>query len=256
MKISVEIDKRLEVGGKLLAFDRIKGEAPGIIFLGGYASRRSGEKAQALFDWCKKSGRGFVRFDYSGHGDSEGVFTDGTIGRKLIEATAILDQLTSGPQVIIGSSMGGWVALLLARKRSDRVGGIVTIACATDFTERVIRPSLDRDGLTALETDGVCHTPPDASGRSIPIMARFLEEAKDHLLLASPIEVTCPVHLIHGLADDEIPWQTSLDVAQMLTGSGVALELVKNGDHRLSSPADIERMLCRVGELIEKSKLA
>lgn len=224
---------------------------PGVVYFGGYASDRNADKAEALWRWSLENNRSYLCFDYSGHGESYGKFTEGTLGLWLEEALFAVEQLTSGPQVVVGSSMGGWVALLAALKRPELIGGLVTVACAADFSERVIRPKLSASDLKELDERGYCEENERTDGPPRVVSRIFLEEARDHLLLDAdaPIAVRCPVRMIHGLADESIPWETSLDVARRLASNDVSLELVPGADHRLSGPSDIKRMLARVEEV-------
>jgi len=245
----VEQDQGIEVGGLPIAFDRIVGEGPGVVFFGGYASHRGGTKATALWEECLALGRSCLRFDYSGHGGSGGDFAEGTIGRWLDEALAVVDQLTEGPQCFVGSSMGGWIALLAARARPDRTAALLTVAAAPDFT-RSLPERLPPEAKEALSREGRWLFPATSDTPATVLTLRFIEESREHLLLDAPIAVGCPVHLLHGLADADVPWELSLRAAKRLTSPDVTLELIPGGDHRLSTPADIERMLVRLSGLL------
>ena len=215
-----------------------------MVFLGGFNSDMTGSKAEALSAWCGAAGRAFLRFDYSGHGASGGRFVDGTIGRWAADAAAVLDALTEGPQVLVGSSMGGWIALLLAaRLRPGRVAGLVGIAAAPDFTARM-EQALSPEARQALARDGVWHRP-SAYGDPYPITRALLEDGRGHLLLDDgPIPVPGPVRLLHGQQDPDVPWALSLRIAEAIAGPDVQVVLVKDGDHRLSRPQDLA-LLCR-----------
>lgn len=238
------IEGRLETGGLKIAYDKTDGAGPTVIFLGGYASARKSVKGSALWGWARETGRSFIRFDYSGHGDSEGEFTDATLGSWLEESLAVIDEVSDPDKklVLVGSSMGGWVALLAAMKRPERVGGLILIACGADFTEEVIRKILPPEALIELQNKGILWKPATDTSPATPITWKFMEEAKNHLLLGGPIPITCPVRLFHGLKDKDVPWKTSLKVLENLTSADATLELIKEGDHRLSTVADIGKL--------------
>ncbi|MBP7334585.1 MAG: alpha/beta hydrolase [Niveispirillum sp.] len=241
----------LDRAGTAIAYRRSPGLGPGLVFLTGFRSDMGGGKAVALERWARERGRSFVRFDYHAHGASGGNWVEGSIGRWRDDALAVLDQVTQGPQILVGSSMGGWIALLLALARPDRVAGLFGIAPAPDFTERMIRPRLGLAEWRALESDGQFIAPSAYDPAGYPITRHLLEEARDHLLLTTggPIPISCPVRLLHGQRDPDIPWQTSLDLAAALESDDVRVTLVKDGDHRLSRDADLALMLRLVGEL-------
>ena len=178
-------------GGKRIAYHQTAGDGPGILFMGGFKSDMSGTKAVSLEAWCRKVGRPFVRFDYTGHGASSGTFEQGTIGEWLADALAVIDRLTQGPQVIIGSSMGGWISLLATLARPDRVRALITLACATDFTERLLVAQFGSGQRAALEREGQVLIPCDYDDRQhYPITGNPLQEGRRHLLLDGPI----PIH--------------------------------------------------------------
>ncbi|MGF1631488.1 MAG: alpha/beta hydrolase [Kiloniellaceae bacterium] len=217
-------------------------EPPGLIFLGGFMSDMSGGKAQALEAYARITGCAFLRFDYRGHGASSGRFEDGTIGAWVDDAVAVLDALTEGPQILVGSSMGGWIMLLAALARPQRVVGLVGIAAAPDFTEDLIWARATAAQRAMLERDGAIDNPSAYSETPYRITHRLIEEGRRHLLLAKPIPLTCPVRLIHGMADPDVPWQTSLRLAEALQSADVEVTLVKGAGHRLSEPQDLERL--------------
>ncbi len=242
----------LDRAGTAIAYRRSPGLGPGLVFLTGFRSDMGGGKAVALEGWARERGRACVRFDYHAHGASGGDWAQGSIGRWRDDALAVLDRVTEGPQILVGSSMGGWIALLLALARPERVAGLVGIAPAPDFTERLIRPRLGPAEWRALETDGQFIAPSAYDPAGYPITRHLLEEARDHLVLApgsSPLPIRCPVRLLHGQCDPDIPWQTSLDLAGALQSQDVRVTLVKDGDHRLSRDADLALMLRLVDEL-------
>lgn len=239
----------LERDGTAIAYRRSPGHGPGLVFLGGFRSDMGGAKAVALEQWARARGRACLRFDYHGHGLSGGAWEAGSIGRWRDDALAVLDQLTDGPQILVGSSMGGWIALLVALARPQRVAGLVGIAAAPDFTERMIRPRLGPAEHAALAQAGSFIAPSAYDPAGYPITAHLLAEARAHLLLPGPVAVTCPARLLHGQRDPDIPWQTSLELAAALTAEDVRVTLIKDGDHRLSRPSDLALMLALVEEL-------
>ncbi len=226
------------------------------MWLGGFKSDMQGTKAQALADWAAKAGRACVRFDYSGHGESGGAFTDGTIGRWLEESLAVFDRCCSGPQVLIGSSMGGWITLLLARELKRRakknpkatLAGMVLIAPAVDFTEELMWKRFTPEIKRELEDKGVWARPSQYSDEPYLVTRQLIEEGRRHLLLGGMIETGCPVRILQGVADPDVPWQHAQALVARLACDDVVLTLVKDGDHRLSRPEDIERLIRAVAE--------
>ncbi|MBX6323814.1 MAG: alpha/beta hydrolase [Rhodospirillaceae bacterium] len=225
---------------------------PGVIFLGGFASDMGGTKATALDAFCAARGQAFLRFDYFGHGRSSGDLRDGTIGRWLEDALAVLDGLSEGPQILVGSSMGGWIALLAARARPQRLAGLVGIAAAPDFTEDLMWAAFDDEDRARLTREGIITQTSRYGPTPYPITLRLIEEGRRHLLLRDAIPVSRPVRLLHGMEDPDVPWRTALTIAERLTGTDVVVSLVKDGDHRLSRPQDIERICAAVAELSER----
>jgi pimeloyl-ACP methyl ester carboxylesterase len=230
------------------------GRLPGLFWLGGFNSDMRGAKALALDAWAGEHGRACVRFDYSGHGESGGSFTDGTIGRWLEECLAVFTRFCAGPQVVIGSSMGGWMALLLARELRRRgigtasVTELVLIAPAPDFTEALMWQGFSPQAREEIMTRGVWHRP-SQYGDPYPITRALIEEGRNHLLLGGAIEVGCPVRILQGAQDPDVPWRHAFALAQRLPADDVVLTMVQDGDHRLSRPQDIARMLAAVGEI-------
>ena len=231
-----------------LAYCRSAGGLPGIVFLGGFASDMTGTKAIALEAAARCAGRAFLRFDYRGHGRSDGRIEDATIGDWLSDALAAFDQLTEGPQILVGSSMGGWIALLLALARTDRVRALVGVAAAPDFTERLVRQELSATERETLARNGVLYRP-SQYGPPTPFTSALLEEGREHLLLGRTIPIGVPVRLLHGQRDPDVPWQLSLTLAEALASRDVRVMLVKDGDHRLSRPEDIRLLVHTVEEL-------
>jgi pimeloyl-ACP methyl ester carboxylesterase len=243
--------ERLERGsGDWVAYVRHPGQRPEVLFLGGFASDMTGTKAIRLEAHCRARGQAFTRFDYRGHGRSSGSFEDGTIGAWADDALAVLDRVVEGPAILVGSSMGGWIMLLAALARPERVKGLIGIAAAPDLTERLIRDALTPEEARSLERDGLLHQP-SAYGDPLPITARLLDEGRDHLLLAGRIPIGCPVHLLHGQADPDVPFELSLELAQALESRRVTVELVKDGDHRLSREPDLRRLTAALDRMLE-----
>lgn len=214
---------------------------PGVVFLGGFRSDMSGGKALFLEQVLRAGGQAYLRFDYSGHGISGGAFTDGCIGDWFADALAVFDQLTQGRQILVGSSMGGWIALLIARARPERVAGFVGIAAAPDFTEDLMLPKLSAEQKALIEAEGR-YDMPSAYGAPTPITKKLLDDGADHLLLRAPIPFAGPVRLLQGMRDDDVPWERALMLAEKLESADVSVTLVKDGDHRLSRPQDLERL--------------
>jgi pimeloyl-ACP methyl ester carboxylesterase len=209
-----------------------------VVFLPGYGSDMNGDKAKALAAFCKQRGQAMLRFDYSGHGASGGRFEDGTIGTWSADSLTAIDRLTAGPLVLIGSSMGGWIALLGALARRERVAGLIGIAAAADFTERLMWPALSFEQRAALRENGIIHRP-SRYGDPTPITRALIEDGRNHLVLTRPIPLDCPVRLLHGQADADVPAEMALRIADRLASSDVQVILVKDGDHRLSRPRDL-----------------
>src|ERR1700712_1876200 len=230
--------------------------APGVFWLGGFNSDMRGTKALALDEWAAKHDRACVRFDYSGHGESGGAFIDGTIGRWLEESVAVFEQFCQGPQVVIGSSMGGWMALLLARAIGSRaaapgsLAGLVLIAPAPDFTEQLMWNGFSPEIREEILTKGVWMRPSEyGDGTPYPITRALIEEGRNHLLLGSAIEVGCPVRILQGAQDPDVPWQHAFALAHRLPAEDVVMTMIQDGDHRLSRPQDIARILAAVAEI-------
>jgi len=236
--------------GATIAYRRLEGNVPGIVFLGGFRSDMTGTKAMALEAWAQKHGQGYLRFDYLGHGQSSGRFEDGTIGRWLDDSLAAIDGLTNGRLVLVGSSMGGWLSLLAARARPERMAGLVLIAAAPDFTERMLLKELSPEDRAILERDGRLERPSQYSPEPSIFTWKLIEEGRSHLLLDKPLAVPCPVRLLHGQSDPDVPWEYSLQIARHLEAPDIVTTFVKGGDHRLSTPADIARLTATVEELV------
>ncbi len=227
--------------------------SPGLFWLGGFKSDMKGTKAAALDQWAAENGRACVRFDYSGHGESGGEFTDGTISRWLAESVAVYLAFCKGPQVVIGSSMGGWLALLLAArlrelKASAPLAGMVLIAPAVDFTEELMWKRFPESTKRAITEKSVWVRPSDYAEGPYPITRGLIEDGRNHLLLGGLIETGCPVHILQGVKDPDVPWRHASELVARFARDDVVLTLIKDGDHRLSRPEDIERLIAAVKE--------
>jgi pimeloyl-ACP methyl ester carboxylesterase len=251
--------KSLQIGDggerRAIAVRQQDGAMPGLFWLSGYKSDMKGTKAEALAHWAERHGRACVRFDYSGHGESEGKFTDGTIGRWLADSLAVFDACCRGSQILVGSSMGGWLALLLVRALKQRgkdgpasVAGLVLIAPAIDFTEELMWKRFTPEIKRVLAEKGVWERPSAYAPEPYLVTRRLIEEGRNHLLLGGMIETGCPVRILQGVQDPDVPWQHAQALVARLASDDVVLTLVKDGDHRLSRPEDIERLLAAVSE--------
>jgi pimeloyl-ACP methyl ester carboxylesterase len=230
------------------------GNAPTVFWLGGFRSDMRATKAEALDQWAMRRGRGFVRFDYSGHGESGGRFEDGTISGWLEDTLAVVETFATGPFVLVGSSMGGWLALLAARELRRRdpgrgPAGLVLIAPAIDFTERLMWQQFSPEAQRAILEQGLYLRPSLYSPDPYPITRALIEDGRRHLLLDRTIETGCPVHILQGMQDPDVPWRHALDLVEHLPGDSVSLTLVNDGDHRLSRDEDLERLLAAVEDI-------
>ena len=239
-----------------IAVRRDQGAGPGLFWLGGFKSDMRGTKVEALSQWAREYGRACTRFDYSGLGESGGDFQSGTIGRWLEESVAVFQQFCRGPQVVIGSSMGGWIALLLAREMAKHAGagvslaGLVLIAPAPDFTEELMWKGLAPEIRREIETRGVWLRPSEyGDGTPYPITRALIEEGRNHLLLGGSIDVGCPVRILQGAQDRDVPWKHALALAHRLPADDVVLTVIRDGDHRLSRPQDIARIIAAAEEI-------
>lgn len=223
-----------------------------MVWLGGFRSDMTGTKAQALADWATATGRAYLRFDYLGHGESSGDFrTKGTITRWREDALAALDQLVQGPAVLVGSSMGGWIACLAAMARPELVKAMVLVAPAPDFTEKLMTPQIPPDGHAALAADGVWLRPSEYGDEGYPITRALLEDGQRWSILGSePVPIEVPVRILQGGADPDVPWRHALELAQAIKSEDVVFSLIKDGDHRLSRPQDIARLVAAVEETL------
>ena len=237
-------------GGPSIAYHRSAGRLPGVVFLTGFMSDMAGHKALALEAFCRARGHAFVRFDYRGHGASEGAFEEADIGTWFEDARAVLDALTEGPQILVGSSMGGWLMLLLAKARPERVAGLVGIAAAPDFTE-ALRAWFSPDHHAELAASGKVILP-SQYGDQYVFTRRLLDAGAAHCVLSAPIAFDGPVRLIQGMRDDAVPYDTPLKIQAVLTSDDVEIILVKDGDHRLSRDQDLARLTGVVGALLDR----
>jgi len=235
-------------GGERLAWRRVPGAGPTVVWLSGYRSDMTGAKAEALADWAKAQGRGYLRFDYFGHGESSGDFVQGTVTRWREDALAVIDEMTEGPLVLVGSSMGGWIACLAALVRPERIHALVLIAPAADFTTKLMPTRFPPEALAAIREAGVWMQP-SQYGDPNPITRTLLEDGSRWSILDSPVPIEAPVRILQGGEDPDIPWRHALELAQAIKGQDVVFSLIKDGDHRLSRPQDIARLLAAVGEL-------
>jgi pimeloyl-ACP methyl ester carboxylesterase len=235
----METTGRLDRGdGVELAWARTDGRAPAVVFLPGFKSDMAGDKATMLAAFCAERGQAMLRFDYSGHGASGGGFEDGTITRWRDDALAMIDRLVTGPTILVGSSMGGWMALLAALARPERVAALVGIAAAPDFTETLMWEAMTFEERGTLIRNGVLLVP-SQYGEPYPVTRALIEDGRAHLLLDRPIPLACPVRLLHGQRDPDVPWELSLRIAELASSDDVRIILVKDGDHRLSRPEDL-----------------
>jgi pimeloyl-ACP methyl ester carboxylesterase len=239
---------RLAVGDDTIAYHRHPGRAPGLVFIGGFRSDMTGTKATFLEALARERGQAFLRFDQFGHGQSSGRFEDATVSRWAADAIQVLDQLTEGPQVVVGSSMGGWVMLLAARARPQRIHGLIGIAPAPDFTRRLMWRRFSDAQRTALMRDGIIHIP-SHYGDPAPITRALIEDGDRNTVLDAPIALDVPVRLLHGMADPDVPYQHSFEILDRLTGGNARLILVKDGDHRLSRDQDLALLAQTVAEV-------
>jgi pimeloyl-ACP methyl ester carboxylesterase len=234
--------------GSKLAWRRVDGEGPTVVWLGGFHSDMTGTKAEVLAEQAKATGGAYVRFDYFGHGESEGAFENGTISRWREDTLAVIDELTQGPLVLVGSSMGGWLASLAAIARPDRVKALVLIAPAPDFTETLMKPKLPAKALAAIAEHGSWTRPSDYDEDGYPITRALLEDGARWSILPGPVPIDIPVRVLQGGADPDVPWTHALELANALTSEHVVFTLIKDGDHRLSRPQDLERLVAAVSE--------
>jgi pimeloyl-ACP methyl ester carboxylesterase len=239
--------------GAAIAYRRLAGAAPGIVFLGGFRSDMTGTKALFLEDYCRRRGRAYVRFDYFAHGLSSGDFADGTISRWRDDAIAVIDSLTEGPQILIGSSMGGWIMVLAALARPQRVAALVGIAAAPDFTADLLPRRLSKAQRRELDEAGRVVLPSAYDPAGYLYTKTLIEDGDRNLVLRTSIPLSCPARLLHGIADESVPWRQSLKLAEYLQSTDVTLTLIKDGDHRMSRDKDLVRLAGVLDELIAQN---
>jgi len=238
--------------GRRIAYHRTEGQGPGVVFLGGFRSDMEGTKALALEAWAKARGQAFLRFDYSGHGQSSGAFEEGAIGDWFADAAAAITALTEGPQVLVGSSMGGWLALLCAREMPDRVAGLVTVAAAPDFTEDGMWAEFDADQRRALTEAGRLELPSDYSDEPYVITRRLIDDGREWLVLRSPLDLRVPVRFLQGTADADVPVSVALRLLDHVAGPDIRLTLVKEADHRFSTPDCLALIVTALDEVLDR----
>ncbi|MEZ5971738.1 MAG: alpha/beta hydrolase [Hyphomonadaceae bacterium] len=239
----------LEHDGLQLAYERIEGAQPTFVWLGGFKSDMAGTKAQTLAEWAASAGQGFVRFDYSGHGVSGGRFEDGSISRWLGDTLAVLDRLTSGPLVLVGSSMGGWISLLASRARPERVAALLLIAPAADFTERLMWPGFSSEQRAELLAQGRLELPSAYAPEPTVITREMIEDGRRNLVMDAPFPFEGAVRILAGAADPDVPLEHVLALLPALQSKDVMLHRVPDGDHRLSRPQDLRQLLALASEL-------
>jgi pimeloyl-ACP methyl ester carboxylesterase len=235
--------------GEGLAWRRVTGAGPTVVWLGGFRSDMAGSKAEALADWAQMAGRDFLRFDYFAHGESTGDFLQGSISRWRSDALAVIDSLTSGPLVLVGSSMGGWLSLLAAVARPERIRALVLVAPAADFTEALMKPRLTPQALAALERDGVWMEPSEYDPAGYPITRLLIEDGARWSVMPGPLGISAPVRILQGALDDAVPWTHAQELVGAIEGDDVTFTLIKDGDHRLSRLQDLARLVAAVAEV-------
>lgn len=235
--------------GRRIAYNQSEGRGTGVVFLGGFRSDMQGTKAVALEEWARSQGRPFLRFDYSGHGESSGNFEEGAIGDWFADASAAISALTQGPQVLVGSSMGGWIALLLARAMPQKIAGLVTVAAAPDFTEQGFWAGFTKVQRARLIADGKIEIPSDYDA-PYAITHRLIEDGRAHLVMQQPLELPFPVRLLQGTMDADVPMEWALDLLEHATGTDIRLTLVKGADHRFSTPDCLAQITTSVEEVL------
>ncbi len=236
--------------GRRLAYHQIEGRSPAVVFLGGFKSDMEGSKAQFLQRWAEDNGHGFLRFDYSGHGQSSGEFTDGCIGDWAQDAAEIITALTSGPQVVVGSSMGGWIALLLARQMPARFHGLVGIASAPDFTEDSIWAELSEGQRAMIWRDGQIELPSEYADSPYIFTRHLIEDGRRQRVLVMPLSLPFPVRLLQGTADASVKLSVPLRIVEHAEGPDIRLTLVKGADHSFSTPECLALVAQSISEIL------
>ena len=237
--------------GHRIAYRHQSGKTPGVVFLCGFRSDMESTKATALAQWCAEHDVAYTRFDYFAHGQSDGDFKDYTIGTAIADALEVLDHIAVGEQILVGSSMGGWIALHAALERKQQVRGLVGVAAAPDFSERLMFPRMTPEQRRELEEEGLIWAHSDYFNNDYPITKNFIHEARNHLLLDDMITLEKPVHLIHGQCDADVPWETALQLSAKLMSDEVTITFIKDGDHRLNRPSDLEWLMEAVSKMLK-----
>ena len=245
----------LNVEGTFIALRRVAGSEPGLVWLGGFRSDMKGSKAEALAEWAAARGTAFLRFDYSGHGESGGSFMDGTISRWLAESLAVFRHFTMGRQILIASSMGAWIALRMVQElerlgERGRPAGLVLLAPAPDFTSELIEPALTRGERRALDRQGFFAEPSAYSAEPTVYTRALIQDGRRNRVMDGPIDTHCPVHVLQGMADPDVPYEHALKLVSLMPADDVTLSLVPDGDHRLSRPQDIAMIVRTVEEML------
>ena len=234
-------EELLREDGETIAYLRRDGKRPQVLWLGGFKSDMGGTKAEALDAWARRRGQAYLRFDYYGHGRSSGAFRNGTVSRWRDDALFVLDRLCEGPQILVGSSMGAWIALLAAQARSGRIAGLLLLAPAADFTEDLVWARMSPDIRRQIMEKGEWLRASAYDDGPYPITRALIEDGRGNLVLGAPIAIHCPVRIIQGMQDPDVPWQHAMRLVEQLSGNPV-ITLIKTGDHRLSTPADLKRI--------------
>ncbi|MCA0049608.1 alpha/beta hydrolase [Mesorhizobium sp. B283B1A] len=246
----------LDVDGSRIAVRHSTGSTPGIVWLGGYKSDMLGTKAETLSAWAASEGRAFLRHDYSGHGESGGAFADGTISTWLSQSLAVFRHFTRGNQILVGSSMGAWIALRMVqelRKAGDAsVVGLVLLAPAPDFTAELVEPVLTKAQKRDLAKKGFFAEPSDYSQEPYIYTRALIEDGRDNRVMTGPIDTHCPVHILQGLADADVPSSHALKLVSLLPADDVTLSLIPDGDHRLSRPQDLDMLVRSVSDMAKR----
>jgi pimeloyl-ACP methyl ester carboxylesterase len=247
-----------EVGGERIAVRRLAGREPGIVWLGGYVSDMKGTKAETLLEWAAANSRAFLRHDYSGHGESGGDFADGTISKWLAESLAVFRRFSAGRQVLVGSSMGAWIALRMIEElhksgEGDRVAGLVLLAPAPDFTVELMEPKLKKTQRRDLEKKGFFEVRSDYSDQPYVYTRALFEDGRENRVMTGPINTHCPVHVLQGIKDKDVPHSHALKLVSCMPSDDVTLSLVPDGDHRLSRPQDLALLIRAVEAILAQA---
>ncbi|AIL65244.1 acyl-CoA esterase [Rickettsiales bacterium Ac37b] len=256
MNIAFNVQKLLLSNNNYIAYSKInsktQNELPGIIFFSGFNSNMQGTKARNLTEYCQNNNYNFIKFDYLGHGLSSGIFHECTIGIWLENCLSIIDNLTTDKHIFIGSSMGGWLALLASILRPEKVAGIICIAAAPDFTENLIWNTLSLEEKNKLQTQGIIKLSSNYCEGEYEISLKLIEEAREHLILNKPLDIKCPIYLLHGMADKDVPYNFSLDLVNSISSQDITVKLVKDAGHGMSTKVNLYLLYNTINELITK----